>query len=103
MKSNTNINGFVHRLKSRLAQVHEQLKTIDERRLNEPLAPRTVYQLLGDWLFEILVYGFLITFVLNAWLGWLGLRNIALVPANGIALWFIGELIGKVKDSIKKN
>jgi hypothetical protein len=102
MKLLNHIKGFLHSIRARLATLHEQLIVTDERQLDQPPKTRNAYQVFRDWCLEIAGYGILITFVLNAWVGWFGWQNLALVPANGIALWLCQDIIRIVKEALSK-
>lgn len=60
------------------------------------------YQMLSSWSLEQIMYGSIITFILNVWFGWQPWQfNVALVPANGLAMWMLLELVRRLREAVK--
>lgn len=93
-------------IKIRLQRIKGRVKTVHER-FKQPvkddfIPPNIPYQIVSQWLVDIVVYGFMITFIWNSWFGWQGWNNISLLFANGFTFWMLGEVIKHIKQALKE-
>jgi hypothetical protein len=77
----------------KLRRLHRFCNSVDE----DSEGRETPYRVFFGWILDILLYGTLLTFIHNTFIGWQGLLNFALVPAYGFGIWMIGEIVSKIR------
>lgn len=102
----------INYIKDRYLRVKGTTQTFHQRMLqtnihqletyNTKSPQQNPYQMFQSWSLEQLMYGSIITFILNVWFGWQGLSvNMWLVPANGLTVWMLLELVRRLREAVK--
>ena len=102
-KSNDKEN-FIYKCKQHIKLVRDKIKSFVEflsTKTKHDLVEEDQYTLIQElrsWLLDILLYGILISIVYNTFFGWSGWFNFALIPAFGLARWFVFDSIKKYRE-----
>jgi hypothetical protein len=96
------LSKFIHNTVGRLKSVHQRLLNIETEKLAETTRTNP-YQLFLVWLLDVIVYGSIITFILNTYFGWQGWRNIVLIPANGMLIWLTIDYVKQMRNATRGN
>jgi len=82
---------LIHQLRkpiSYLRTLHQNVLQLNMKELDEA-STQNPYQMLKGWLLDIIQYGFILTVIINTFLGWQGVKNIAWLFTLGLLRWLI--------------
>lgn len=81
---------------NKLKTLHQTVISIDENTLKEPRV-RNAYQLLIDWLVDVIQFGFMCTVAYSALLGWQGYGKTVLLM---FGFGMLPDIISHIRNSI---
>ena len=98
------IGSKLKRLKGKLHILHSKLKEITEQDLDALRdEDKNIYQLLLEWLIDVVSYGAAVTFIYSVFLGWQGVfKSVKLALGFGIMLWAWIHFLKESRRAIKE-